>query len=267
MFEQLTFTNEKEKQELDTFDLLDKGLQENKKPFIEEQLDATIKSLFTMQKVKTNISLEMVKQLVSEDVYNQLETTLYQKTMESVPYDKETGFTREEYNALIDKMVQDKMFNIAMDDNGNLTVVNHPWNSTEFKETIYIDCIDCDKFLPLAKAAMENHLERHNAYSEAHNLNGEDISASLTAALVVVSNVLARAQALNRAGNDVLDKQDFSQPTNQEEFEKFEKNINENEKNNKDLWDKNINEIIPDDNDEPPAGGGASGFASIGESR
>ena len=114
---------------------------------------------------------------------------------------------------------------------------------------------------------MENHLERHNAYSEAHNLNGEDISASLTAALVVVSNVLARAQALNRAGNDVLDKQDFSQPTNQEEFEKFEKNINENEKNNKDLWDKNINEIIPDDNDEPPAGGGASGFASIGESR
>ena len=252
--------NEKEKQELDAFDLLDKENQENKKSFVEEQIDATVNSLFTMQKVNTNISLEMVKQLVSEDVYNQLETTLYQKEIESMPYDKESGFTRDEYNAVIDEMVKDKQFNISLDDKGNLTVVNHPWNTTKFKETIYIDCIECNEFLPLAKEAMKNHLERHNAYSEAHNLNGKDVSRSLELAIATVDNVIREGQMLNRAGNDVLDKEDFSESINQENTEK---NINEIEEKNNDLWDKNM--IIPDDNDEPPAGG--AGNINIGEDR
>ena len=255
---------EKENQELDAFDLLDKGLQENKKPFIEEQLDATIKSLFTMQKVKTNISLEMLKHLIPESEYNQLETTLYQKEMESTPYNKDSGLTREEYNAIIDEEVKSQRFNISMDDNGNLTVVNHPWNVVKFESKIYIDCIECSEFLPLAQEAMQNHLERHQSYTATYSLNGAEIADKLSEAINAINNVMARAESLNRAGDAVLDEQETSYKTNQQEFDK---NINEIKEKNTDLWDKNMNEIVPDDNDEPPAGGGASGPVNIGEDR
>ena len=175
-----------------------------------------------------------------------------------MPYTEECGLTREEYNQVIEDSVKRQNFTISMDTNGNLTVVNHPWNRVEFTHPIYIDCIDCNEFLPMAKVALETHLEKHQSYTEAHNLNGAEITNTLSEAINTINNVIARAESLNREGDSVLDDIDNSK--------EFDKNTNEFIEKNNDIFDKNINEIIPDD-DDGPGSGGASGNANIGEDR
>ena len=234
------------------FNMFDKEI-EKLDPQEFAQRDVVVEAIVTMEKAETMVHLDTLRAILPEDVFNELQTTIYQQKMESMPFDPEMGLTREEYNQAIDDVVSRTPFVFTLDENDNMFIQNHVFNLTEFRAPVYVEDIDCDAFLPMARDLMQSHANATNFYPTHGFATGIEVQAALNEAIQEVNRAIARAERMSVMGDMVLNEAEFKN--------QIEKNINEfQEKNN---FDKDINEFNDIDDEEPPAGG--AGTPNIGD--
>lgn len=234
------------------FNMFDKEI-EKLDPQEFAQRDAVVEAIVTMEMAETMVHLDTLRAILPEDVFNELQTTIYQQKMESMPFNPEMGLTREEYNQAIDGVVARTPFVFTLDENDNMFIQNHVFNLTEFRAPIDVDNIDFDAFLPMARDLMQSHANATNFYPTHGFATGAEVKVALDEAIRDVDKAIAHAERMSVVGDMVLNETEFEN--------QIEKNINEFQEKN--IIDKDINELNDIDDEEPPTGG--AGTPNIGD--